>query len=198
MRLWPSNELENCQPPHPVGQPLRFGYVGVSSKGFDTFCRLADDVAPSQETAQFLMAGFYIGPAEKKPVCQYVSDIPDRPLSLIEFKERVRNLTYVVWTAKPDHYRFTASGTFLDALAFLKPGIYLRNDYIEHYFNQMGDIGYLCDSYEDMVSTIRDILSKFPSVRYRQQVENIRKGRVVFEPKTLAPRLREIVKSCDV
>ena len=107
----------------------------------------------------------------------------------------MRKLTYVVWTAKPDHYRLTASGTFLDAMAFLKPGIYLRNDYIEYYFERMGDIGYLCDSCDDMVSTVREILSEFPTVRYQRQVENIRKGRIIFEPQTLAPRLRDIVGS---
>lgn len=196
--LWPSNELERCHEPHAMDQPVRFGYLGASSKGFDTFCQLAADVAASKEIAQFIMAGFYSGPAEEKRACQYISDIPDRPFPRKVFEDRVNWITYVVWTAKPDHYRLTASGTFLDALAFMKPGIYLRNDYIEHYFHQMGDIGYLCDSYEEMVSTIREIISEFPTTRYQQQVENIRKGRIIFEPNTVAPRLRDIVESCKV
>jgi hypothetical protein len=194
--LWPSNGSETSPQPHQIGQPVRFGFVGVSGKGFDIFCQLAQDIAPLKETTQFMMAGFYNGSAEKKPACRYIPDIPDKPLSRKEFEDRVHKLSYVVWTAKPDHYRLTASGTFLDAMAFLKPGIYLRSDYIEYCFELMGDIGYLCNNYEDMVSTIREIILKFPSVRYRQQVENIRKERIIFEPQTLAPRLREIVESC--
>lgn len=105
-------------------------------------------------------------------------------------------LTYVVWTKDPQHYRLTSSGTFVDAMAYLKPGIYLRNDFVEHYFDRMGDIGYLCDTYEDMLATIREIVADFPKERYEQQVENIRKGRVILEPETIAPRVRQILDSC--
>jgi len=169
----------------------------VSSKGFDTFCRLAQDIEPLQDIAQFIMVGFYNGPPNEKPVCPYIADIPVRPLDREEFDERMHKLSYVVWTAQPDHYRLTASATFLDALAFLKPGIYLRNDYIEYYFERMGDIGYLCDSLEEMVSIIREIISEFPIKRYYDQVENIRMGRAIFEPQTLAPRLQDIVAACQ-
>ena len=57
--------------------------------------------------------------------------------------------------------RLVASATFLDALSYVKPGIYLRNPYVEYYFEQMGDIGYLCDSYEEMREVVLAILS-FP------------------------------------
>jgi hypothetical protein len=197
--LWPLDQAEiSYSQPCTNHRPVYFGYIGVSTKGFDTFCQLAQDIAAPTETAQFIMAGFYNGPTDKKPECQYISDIPNQPLTRKEFEDRIRKLSYVVWTAKPDHYRLTASASFLDALAFLKPGIYLRNDYIEYYFERMGDIGYLCDSYEEMRDTINEIISGFPSIRYGQQVENIRKGRFIFEPETLAPRLRDIVDSCTI
>ncbi|MBN1589445.1 MAG: hypothetical protein JW888_08015 [Pirellulales bacterium] len=194
--LWPDASLAQDALPGP-NRPPRFGYLGVASKaggkGFDTFCQLTEDVAPSRETAEFTVAGFYLGPVNEKPICPYVRDIPDEPLSREAFEQRVRQITYVVSTAKPEHYRLAASGTFLDALAFLKPGIYLRNDYVAHYFDQMGDIGYLCDSREEMVRTIKEIMAEFPEDRYQSQIENIKKGRTIFEPKVLAPRIREIL-----
>jgi len=177
--------------------PLRFGFLGVGVKGFDTFCRVADDVAPSPERAIFVMAGFYPSNAKKKqPTSRYVPVVSNRPLTRTAFESLVRQLAYVVWTAQPDHYRLTASATFVDALAFLKPGIYLRNDFIEHYFRRMGDIGYLCGSHEEIVQTIRAIMSSFPVDRYQRQVENIRRGRAIFEPEALAPRLRAILDGC--
>lgn len=195
---WPHKKQFKQKVYHSCDKPLLLGYLGASSKGFDTFCRLADEVAPAQEKAQFIMAGFYTGSLTEKPVCRHIPFIPDQPLLRKEFEKRISKLTYVVWTAKPDHYRLTASATFLDAMAFLKPGIYLRNDYIDYYFERMGDIGYLCDSYKDMVSIIREIISEFPAVRYQRQVENIRKGRMIFEPNTVTPRLRDIVESCQI
>ena len=195
--LWPSNCVTEHGEPEPLDRPLRFGYLGVSTKGFDTFCRLADEIAPPPQAARFVMAGFHAGPAHEKPNSRFVPDIPEHPLTRPEYEARARQLAYAVWTADPSHYHLTASATFLDALAFLKPGIYLRNAYVEHYFEQMGDIGYLCDSYEQMVDTVGGIIQRFPKERYLRQVENIRKGRVVFEPATLAARLREIARGCQ-
>jgi hypothetical protein len=122
--------------------------------------------------------------------------VPDRPLTRAAFESSIRQLAYVVWTTPPERLRLAPSATFVDALAFLKPGIYLRNDYLEHHFRRMGDIGYLCDSREEMVETIRAIISSFPLDRYRRQVENIRRGRAIFEPEALAPRLRAILDGC--
>jgi len=194
--LWPSQGSEALCHPLPIDSPVCFGFLGISSKGFDVFCQLAQDIAPRPGNAAFIMVGFYNGPAQKKPICRYVPQIPDKPLSRKEFEDRLNRLSYVVWTAEPDHYRLSASATFLDALAFLKPGIYQRNDYIEYYFDRMGDIGYLCDSYEEMVAVIKAIILEFPIIRYQRQIENIRKGRIMFEPGTLAPRLRAIVDDC--
>jgi hypothetical protein len=197
--LWPSDEPAMGYQALPPAHPLRFGYLGVAeregAKGFHVFCQVADAVAPAPDTAEFTVVGFYSGRPEGKPVCRYIQAIPDWRLSHGEYEQRLRGLTYVVGTAKPEHYRLAASATFVDALAFLKPGIYLRNDYIERYFDRMGDIGYLCDSCEKMVETIKEILSEFPTDRYQRQIENIRKGRAIFEPETVAPRLREILSS---
>jgi hypothetical protein len=181
----------------PVARPLRFGFLGAGMKGFQTFCRVADDVAPSPEEAEFVMVGFYHPDASgNQPKSLYVPVVPERPLTRAAFESAVRQLAYVVWTTHPDRLRLAPSATFVDALAFLKPGIYLRNDYLEHHFRRMGDIGYLCDSREEIVETIRAIISDFPTARYRHQVDNIRRGRAIFEPQSLAPRLRAILESC--
>jgi hypothetical protein len=198
--LRPYVELGRAGLTEPDHRHLRFGFVGMSGhtgdKGFDTFVRLANAIAPESEACEFVIVGYYNGPADGKPVCPFLRRIPDRPLSQEEFDVGMLELTYVVWTADPQHYRLTSSATFVDALTYLKPGIYLRNDYIEHYFDRMGDIGYLCDTYEDMLATIREIVAEFPKERYAQQVENIRKGCVILEPETIAPRLRQILDSC--
>lgn len=193
--LWPQNNSYDLDVMCRADRCLSFGYFGVSGKGFDIFCRLADEIAPCTTIARFVMVGFYSGPKGKKPYSRFIPVIPEHPLLREEYEVLANQITYVVSTAKLGNYRLVASGTFLDALAFLKPGIYLSNDYIKYYFNLMGDIGYLCDSYEEMAETIKNIISDFPMNRYKQQAENIRRGRAIFEPVTLAPRLREIMSS---
>jgi hypothetical protein len=61
----------------------------------------------------------------------------------------------------------------------------------------MGDIGYLCDSEEEMLDQMFSILAAFPAERYQAQRENILRARSIFEPATLAPQLRAIVSACE-
>jgi hypothetical protein len=174
---------------------LTFGFLGVGAKdkGLSLYCKIADAVAQPKEMVQFIVAGYYSGSELNKPNCRFISEIPVQPLSQEKYDEHVKSITYVVSTANPIHYNLTASATFLDALSFLKPGIYLRNEYIEHYFKKMGNIGYLCDSPEEIVETIQGIITDFSPALYQQQVENIINGRVIFEPEIIAPQLRNIV-----
>jgi hypothetical protein len=172
-----------------------FGFFGTASsgKGFDLFCHLAGMLAPKHPDCQFTLIGFHFG-WNSMICCNHVEGVSGTPLSLDEFQKRASNATYSVWLANPERYRLTASATFLDSLAYLKPGIYLRNAYVEHYFDRMGDIGYLCDSYEDVVETVNSILRCFPKERYQQQIGNILRGRYIFSPEFLAPRFKKI---CD-
>ena len=167
--------------------------TGGADKGLLTFCNLADDISISCFNAKFVVAGFYSGDVNKKPFSEYIPAISNYPLEKGVYNKIVANSNYVVSTSNPEHYKLTASATFLDALSFLKPGIYLKNDYIEYWFKKLGDIGYLCDTYDDIVLTIRSIVSNFPEKKYRNQIENIRKGRVIFEPKYLSKELKEII-----
>ena len=55
----------------------------------------------------------------------------------------------------------------------------------------MGDVGYLCDDYGTMLEAVRSVATGFSAERYRQQCENTLRGRDIFAPETLAPRLRQ-------
>ena len=124
-----------------------------------------------------------------------VTGVSSTPLSLEEYSRRARSITYAVWTGDPGAYRLSASSAFLDAVAWAKPGIYLRSPYIEAYFRRMGDIGYLCDDVEAMDGVIASILDAFPHERHERQRQAILRGRRLFEPGTLAPRLRAIAEA---
>ncbi|MBI3945607.1 MAG: hypothetical protein HY321_06800 [Armatimonadetes bacterium] len=194
--------------PHPCVRPVvgraevpgvvRFSYLGVASHGFEVFCRLAAEVAALRPGApcEFSMAGFVNEPHGRCPegAEAFVSGISRQPLARAEYDRRVASTTYAVGTWKPSAYRLTASGSFMDAIGHLKPGIYLRNPFVEHCFGMMGDIGYLCDTPEQMRDLMLSLLARFPADRYVSQCENIRRGRARFEPPSLAPTLRAIIE----
>jgi hypothetical protein len=182
------------QPQEPsAGNTLRMGFLGYASrvKGADVFLRLAGELGREVSGAEFPLVGFADAACGLPP--ELLAGIEPRPLAPMDYSRRVQELTYVLWTGRAEHYRLTASATFLEALSQVKPGIYLRNPYIESYFHRMGDVGYLCDDLDQMRRTVRSILADFPRERYRQQCRNILAGREIFEPKNLAPRLAAIL-----
>jgi hypothetical protein len=177
---------------------MRFGHFGTATyvKGFDKFLRLAQEVREHRpkHQSEFVMVGFVANGGERiANQGSSVRDIPYIPLRPEEYCDRARQVTYAVSITDPSHYRLAASASFLDALRYLKPGIYLRNRYLEYYFSKLGDLGYLCDSYEEIREVVFSILEQFPEARYRQQCENIQRGRRMFEPGIIAPQLRAIV-----
>ncbi|MDP7640109.1 MAG: hypothetical protein QGG73_10400 [Candidatus Hydrogenedentes bacterium] len=147
--LW---AVDTVPPPREEG-PVSFGFFGVNSvnKGFGRFHALARDARDKGLETRFVMAGFV---RQSEDCIKYggaVEGVSNTPLSREEFSARAQRVDYALWTGEPRHYNLTASATFLDALCYVRPGIYLRNRYIEYYFNQMDDIGYLCDSYEEIL-----------------------------------------------
>jgi hypothetical protein len=172
--------------------PASFWVFQVSRKG-DAFARLAREILEPNAQVEFILVGF-LRDGDAQSDYPGVTGLSDRPLTPDEYRRRAASLTYAIGTADPAHYRLVASASFLDALSYGKPGVYLRNPFVEYYFRKMGDIGYLCDSYEEMRATLLSIIREFPTEHYRKQRDNIRRGREIFAPQLLARGLREIVE----
>lgn len=177
-----------------LGQPIRFGFLGAASKGFDAFCRVAQTVKTEFPDAEFEMVGFLGKTTAPENAGQYVIGISASPLAPEEYQMRLEGQTYCVSLDRPKHHRLAGSATFVDALSQSKPFIALRNPYLAYYFDILGDIGYLCDSVEEVSACIRDILRERPAERYARQVENIVKGRGIFTPENAAPKIRQVLR----
>lgn len=95
-------------------------------------------------------------------------------LTDLERNETILKMDYAMFTYNLNSYKYTASGAFIDAINFEKPIIALQTDYIQYYFNKYGNIGYLCNSYEELEETLLNILTN-PSVEeYKLQQQNIK------------------------
>ncbi len=176
--------------------PVRFGFFGTTSdvKRFDRFCRLAHEVSREVPEAEFVLAGFATGDGCSAEHHDVVRGMGTQPLAPEEFAKRAASLTYSVWAGDPEHYRLVASASFLDSLYYGKPGIYLRNPYVEHYFDEMGDLGYLVDSYEEMRELLIQLARDFPQERYRRQCATIVQARKALSPEALSGAFRAIVE----
>jgi hypothetical protein len=185
-------------PPPLTSNSILFGFLGVSGgrgKRFDRFAALAADIRRLRLGARFTLVGHLNTNEDLRRFGTLFPEASARPLSGDEFRLRARALTYAVALPDPEIYRLTASASFLDSLSYVKPGIYLRNMYIEEYFKRMGDIGYLCDSEEELRQCILGIIDHFPAERYARQCDTILRMRGIFEPVSLAANLRTALDS---
>jgi hypothetical protein len=187
--LWHTDVI----PPLPR-PPVRFGSFGGTWKGgADELMSLQRQVRASAPQAKFSIIGRVESPeragALRKAGCEVATD----RLTLEEYATQAMSIDYAIWLAAPEPYRLTASGSFLDCLSYVKPCLVLRNRYVEECFRKLGDIGYLCESLDEMVVTARTIASDPPVDRFVTQCRNIIAGRQIFAPASVAVELRAIV-----
>ena len=182
---------------HSLQYPLQFGAIGVAtkSKGSDVFCNLASEVCglleQERERAKFTIIGPVMEDSIRQSLNRHVSvPSPGRPLTRDEFETNVKNIHYAVYCHNPHYYRLTASGSMLDAFSFIKPLIALYNPFFAHYFEKMGDIGYLCKNMDEMRDVIIQLVKSKPKERYLVQCNNIIKAREMFSPVTIGKQLK--------
>jgi hypothetical protein len=175
--------------------PVRFGFFGVSAvPGFDLVVRIARELKAEGCTAEFSMVGHLNHPEDRNKDYSAVPDASMDVLSPAEYAERARRLTYALWTTRSHRSGLVASSTFLDALSFVKPIVYLSNPLIDGYARELGDIGYSCADDAVLRDTIRQLAKHPPVERYIRQCDAILSGRRAFEPDIVGAALRTIVQ----
>ena len=174
---------------------IRFGTFGVAHhlKGSDLFFKIANDAVACSTllNPEFTLIG-HVG--DRKLMKLRLDNVnipsPDKPISRKEFDQYAANIDYSVYFYSPASYQLTASGALFDAFSYVKPIIALRNPFFEYYFDMLGDIGYLCDTYEDMRGVVLNILNTRPTERYEQQLKNILIGREEFSLQNLGKQFK--------
>ena len=120
-----------------------------------------------------------IGPINSdidKYVNQYVSySKTGEKLSRAEYEKKILDIDYALFFRHNNQYTMRASGALFDALQFEKPIIAIKNDYFEYYFKQFGNIGYLCETIEQLYQIINYLLKETPLTEYQEQINTIRK-----------------------
>jgi len=178
---------------------IYFGFYGHASlrKGADIFFKLANEVSSTRTKYRpiFVLIGDIRD--EQLKEMQHTSvniPAPDEPLTQEEYDKYAKRIDYALFFHVASAYELNGTAAMLDAFSHLKPIIALKTPLSEYYFNKMGDIGYLCQSYDDVKSAVLDVLETKPIGRYGCQQDNILARRDQFSPAGIAPELHVLLR----
>lgn len=174
--LFKNYEIDDNQ----FGKKIVFGFLGVGyrKKGIEDFIKLSEDIKEEygEDRAKFILVG-HIPENDFKIEDNFHITSSKTPLNQEDYNKYLEKINYALFFHKAEDYRFTASGAFFDAISHINPIIAIKNPFLKYYFNLMGDIGYLCENYDEMRDTIFNIIKNPPKERYKQQQLNILQGR---------------------
>lgn len=97
------------------------------------------------------------------PLLHFIPSNPRNFLSYDLYNSHVKSLDCILFFYNLNTYKLTASGAIFDAINHCKPIIALRNDYFSEIFKICGEIGFLCESVDEMYLKILH-LHKSPEI----------------------------------
>lgn len=181
------------------GGPLVFGFPGLAAegKGFPTFLNIAEklhgpnarfvvvgrvlDDSPSRERAERLVAAGALS----------VLSMGSEQVPSATFRRELQLVHYLVYPYSADAYALVRSGAAIDALWAARPLIASHIPMFEDLFSRIGDVGYLCDSESEFISTIQRLIAAPPTVEYERQSSNLVAGRHLFSARAVGAEITE-------
>lgn len=110
------------------------------------------------------------------------------------FDRLIRELDFALYLYPKDMYKLFASGAIFDSILNLKPIIALKNNYFEYIFKKIGDIGYLCEDYNEIIEIIKKIENEKDNEKYVKQQENLLRGQSNFFIDNVAKDFEKIIE----
>lgn len=170
---------------------IKIGTIGLASlkKGF------LDYIYISNCLKQDKFECYHIGKISNYNPNDLKIKIPsnNKVLSNEEYKKYILELDCILYFYPKNSYKLTASGAIFDALKYNKPLIAIRNDYFQYIFDKVGDIGYLFDTKEDMLSFLNS--KEFKRKIFDEAIKyNIRKARIYFSEEVIKNQMHLIIE----
>jgi glycosyltransferase involved in cell wall biosynthesis len=181
-----------------IGRHINFAFIGTPQKGIDEFIQVANNVKENMmvsQKIQFFLAGYLGENLSSTKAFNVLTNPSIEPIGYDKYLGILSESHYVLWFAFHNPYQLRASGTIVEAIQLEKPMICLKNPLVNHYFQRFGNIGYCCDSLDEISKLIIEFSKNFPLEEYRSQIVNLRSAKNCFAPKYIAKELKKIVKS---
>lgn len=116
-----------------------------------------------------------------------------RLLPFEEYNRFVNKMDILLFLYDKGSYKLTASGAILEAIWNQKPIIALHNYYFDYIFEKFGNLGFLCDSIDELVDKINEIASdRKVLARFS---DNLRKAKEALLPQNVKKQLEAIIGS---
>lgn len=114
-------------------------------------------------------------------------------LSRQNYEKALSDVNYTLFFYPEMEYVFRASGAIVDTISFEKPVITLNHPYFDYLFAKAGNVGYICDSLEDMKDLLKNIVSNpgFYEAEYIQQCTNLRNFKSQLSVEKIALDLKQ-------
>jgi len=121
------------------------------------------------ERAHFRLHGVFKNPNFIMPINSKVEISYKAGLEDAATRDAImKDSDYLVYAPPPENYRLMASGAIFDALSFCVPVIALKNDYFEWLNREVGPIGILVDSAEEIPNAIAEAVVGFNSEAHQK------------------------------
>lgn len=190
----PRGDFQSTNDNAPAVKNNIFAFVGncLYKKGGSTFLKSMEIISVDSKSV-FEIIGAY--DLSEKGISNRLKLLgkPHQMISRELFDESMKRITYACFPYPSDTYKFTASGAVLDAIIYLKPIIYIKNDYFDGIFEDAGDIGYRCKDEKEFIETIRSLDNNPDKSRYLIQVDNLKKLQNKFSVENVENQLKSIV-----
>lgn len=163
-------------------EPVIFSHLGVASPRKNT--QLLFEIGNKMTQRNGLTSANYrlrnigkVDHAMTQRINKFVEimSTDNQALTQQEYFQYIRDTHYTLSFISGEEYVNRISGSILDTVQYFRPIIALRHPFIEDVFEQAGDIGYLCDSIEEMMDILCGIIEGNASYRdrYSKQVHNL-------------------------
>jgi hypothetical protein len=176
---------------------IKFGFLGVANirKGADLFFKLAEEVNKRkfEKNVEFTLIGKIEDEELKKLTIPDNLKIPspDCALSKEDFSKYIQEIDYAVILYDRKFYDILHGASMMDCLEHIKPIIALRTTFLEYFFHNLGNIGVLCNSFEEIRGKVFEIIEDETYENYLQRKMNILNGRKMCSPEYLAKSYRD-------
>lgn len=178
-------------------RPLKLASIGVQNKekNADYFLDLAKISKKSilkQEVVFSTIGRLEIDFDHLDIVQHYSLNYDDYLIPFEIYEELILEQDYLLFFYG-EAYNLKTSGCLLDAIKYQKPLIALHSNITNYYLEKYGDIGYLCNSLEEMNSLIESLTKNRNEDEYLEMVQKIKQVKDSLNIDSFKKELNEII-----
>jgi len=120
---------------------------------------------------------------------------PRKKLTREQIDFYAKDVDYFIFLYGFNSYELSVSGAFFDALYYKTPIISLKNPCMQHYNGICGDIGYMCDTMEEVSNVLKKLIKTGKNGEYSRFIKNIESLQKKISIEKSFHKIRQLMES---